>query len=277
MADDLVAGLYALGVLAAAAAGRPMAVTPAAQIVSVGVGRVPADDQVSAIAAALAAAGVVSVARIFIEDDEAALERALTGDIPLTVVVAGPGGSAVDIVRRALARLAGVRLVLNDRMLAALEVARAPLETGHCRGGMTGSRCCPRAWPCGPRPTPSPPGPWRRVAASSPSCRATAPTRRWPGRCPRCSNPPSPVAAARPERCGVAGRDVAEVEERLVDWLGPSAGGAVEGHHRSRPKARCGCGLRVRGGGSPVAAAEALITTTENEDRGSPGRRLLRP
>jgi nicotinamide-nucleotide amidase len=59
-----------------------------------------------------------------VDEDEAALEGALGPalDQPgLVVVLAPPGGSAGDIVRRVLARLAGVRLVLSERLLRLLE------------------------------------------------------------------------------------------------------------------------------------------------------------
>ena len=73
------------------------------------------------VAAALGAAGVAVVSRVFVEDDEGALEGALGSDEALTVVLAGGGGSAGDIVRRVLARVTGTRLVLNERVLATLQ------------------------------------------------------------------------------------------------------------------------------------------------------------
>jgi nicotinamide-nucleotide amidase len=75
----------------------------------------------AAVADALAAEGITLASRVFIEDDEAALERALGYDDALTVVLAGGGGSAGDSVRRVLARATGTRLVLNERVLAALQ------------------------------------------------------------------------------------------------------------------------------------------------------------
>src|SRR5581483_3175534 len=73
--------------------------------------------------AALVAAGVPVVGRVLVDEDEGALEHALTGDGGLAVVVAGPGGSAGDVVRRVIARVTSTRLVLQDRMLAALQEA----------------------------------------------------------------------------------------------------------------------------------------------------------
>jgi len=95
------------------------------QLVAVGAGPVDgqADHDSARVVAALARAGVTVGSRVFIDDDEAALERALrTDDTPtLTVILAGGAGSSGDIVRRALAHVTGARLVLNERMLAALE------------------------------------------------------------------------------------------------------------------------------------------------------------
>jgi nicotinamide-nucleotide amidase len=97
-------------------------VSPGVHVVSVGVGPLAhGDPEGSAVVAALAGAGIPVAARVFIDEDDAALERALDGDGGLTVLVAGAGGSAGDIVRRVLARAAGARLALNERVLAAIE------------------------------------------------------------------------------------------------------------------------------------------------------------
>jgi len=96
-------------------------VTPAvAHVVTVGMDPA-ADPEGAAVAAALGAAGVLVLSRALVEDDEGALAHALGPDDALTVILAGAGGSAGDVVRRVLARAAGARLVLNERMLAALE------------------------------------------------------------------------------------------------------------------------------------------------------------
>jgi nicotinamide-nucleotide amidase len=96
-------------------------VSAGARVVTVGAAPPAAalDADGAAVTAALEAAGAPVTARSFVEDDEATLESALA-PAALTVIVAGPGGSSGDVVRRVLARLAGVRLVLSDRMLAAL-------------------------------------------------------------------------------------------------------------------------------------------------------------
>src|SRR5215471_4399562 len=94
--------------------------TASAQIVTVGAMPTPGADG-AAIAATLGTAGVTVVSRVFVEDDESALEQALGSDDVLTVVLAGTGGSAGDIVRRVIARVTGARLVLNERLLATLQ------------------------------------------------------------------------------------------------------------------------------------------------------------
>ncbi len=91
---------------------------PTAHVVTVGVaGEAPG----TPLGALLALAGVPIASRVTVEDDEGALEHALGSPAALTVILTGTGGSAGDIVRRVLARAAGVRLALNDRMLAAIE------------------------------------------------------------------------------------------------------------------------------------------------------------
>lgn len=97
--------------------------TGSAHIVTVGIAPLaPLTGTESAVVGAtLMAAGMPVASRVFIDDDEAALERALGPGDALTVIIAGPGGSEGDIVRRALARAVGARLVLSDRMRAALE------------------------------------------------------------------------------------------------------------------------------------------------------------
>jgi nicotinamide-nucleotide amidase len=96
-----------------------MAVTAAARLLVVGAGPSP-DDEEGALAA-LAVAGITVASRVYVDEDDAALEHALPADGALNVIVAGPGGSGGDVVRRVVARVAGARLVLNERMLAALQ------------------------------------------------------------------------------------------------------------------------------------------------------------
>jgi len=94
--------------------------TASAHIVTVGAMPTPGVDG-AAVATALAAAGVAVVSRVFVEDDEGALEQALGSNEVLTVVLAGAGGSAGDVVRRVIARVTGARLVLHERLLTTLQ------------------------------------------------------------------------------------------------------------------------------------------------------------
>lgn len=85
-----------------------------------------ADPAGRAVTAALLAEGLPVASRQLVDQDEAALEAALRQALeayPLVVVLAGGGGAAGEIVRRTLARVTGTRLVLNERMLHALEEA----------------------------------------------------------------------------------------------------------------------------------------------------------
>jgi nicotinamide-nucleotide amidase len=97
-----------------------------ARIFTVGIAEVGGSEDAAglAVARAVRAEGIPVSTRAVVDEDEGALEAALGPalDQPgLVVVLAPPGGSAGDIVRRVLARLAGVRLVLSERMLRLLE------------------------------------------------------------------------------------------------------------------------------------------------------------
>jgi nicotinamide-nucleotide amidase len=92
----------------------------AVRLVAVGAGA--GTDATASVHATLVAAGVPVAGRLLVDDDETALEQALAAD-GLAVVVAGPGGSAGDVVRRVIARVTGTRLVLHERMLSALAEA----------------------------------------------------------------------------------------------------------------------------------------------------------
>jgi PncC family amidohydrolase len=96
------------------------------RIVTVGVAELAARDDAAglSVARALRADGVPVASRAVVDEDEAALEAALGPALDgggVVVVLAPPGGSGGDIVRRVLARLAGVRLVLSERLLDLLE------------------------------------------------------------------------------------------------------------------------------------------------------------
>ena len=101
-----------------------------ARVFTVGVAEAGGGDEAPgvAVARALRAEGVPVTARAVVDEDEAALEAALAPalDQPgIVVILAPPGGSAGDVVRRVLARLAGVRLVLSERLLRLLEEEHA--------------------------------------------------------------------------------------------------------------------------------------------------------
>jgi len=96
------------------------------RIVTVGVAELAARDDAAglSVARALRADGVPVASRAVVDEDEAALEAALGPALDgggVVAVLAPPGGSGGDIVRRVLARLAGVRLVLSERLLDLLK------------------------------------------------------------------------------------------------------------------------------------------------------------
>ena len=164
---------------------------------------------------ALLADGVPVASRQLVDEEEAAVEEALRGAraaASLVVVLAHPGGSSGEVVRRALSRLTGARLTLNDKLLAALEedharrgqamprrldrLALVPqgavlwpapgepawmLESGHAAIAVL-----PRALPGWPPSSTSTSGPWPAsapAAGSTPCCAGcTPPGSRWPTR-----------------------------------------------------------------------------------------------
>ena len=72
----------------------------------------------------LLAEGLHVASRQVVDETEASLDAALHPAIEaggLVVVLAQPGGSGGDVVRRAIARLSGTRLILNERLLALME------------------------------------------------------------------------------------------------------------------------------------------------------------
>jgi len=91
-----------------------------ALVVTVGVALGADEHDVAALTHALTEAGLAVAGRFAVDDDEAALEQALAIGAAVTVIVAGSGSSSGDVVRRALARMTGARLILSDRALEAL-------------------------------------------------------------------------------------------------------------------------------------------------------------
>jgi nicotinamide-nucleotide amidase len=97
-----------------------------AWIVTVGAARLAAADDPagSMVARALLAEGLPVASRQIVDDDEGAVEETLRGATEaasLVVVLSQPGGSSGEVVRRALSRISGARLVLNDKLLGLLE------------------------------------------------------------------------------------------------------------------------------------------------------------
>jgi len=194
--------------------------TASAHIVTVGAMPSPGADG-AAVASALGAAGIAVLSRVFVEDDESALEQALGSDDVLTVVLAGAGGSAGDIVRRVIARVTGARLVLNERLLTALQdryrrldrplprrAERLALLPQGATVWVTADAEAGWAMECGQRAFAVLA---RDAALQSMIARHLTPfARDWAGA--------RGAAAMRTLR--TAGLSAADVEERLVDWLG---------------------------------------------------------
>ncbi len=239
-----------------------MALIPASQLVSVGAGGAAADEQLAAAGAALAAAGLPPAVRVFVEDDEGALERALAPDVAVTVIVAGPGGSAGDIVRRTLARVAGVRLVLSEPMRAALEEAARrrdrPLPRRDDRLALlphgAGLWTAPGVEPA-----------W----ALEVSGRAFVVLPRGGGAELALAQQLTAFARAQLGGRGLAvrtlrvtGPSLAEVEERLAAWLGRVAGDAVE---VTTLAAEGEVWVRLRGRGVTSGAAAEAVGAAEGE------------
>ncbi|HET8533837.1 MAG TPA: nicotinamide-nucleotide amidohydrolase family protein, partial [Methylomirabilota bacterium] len=97
-----------------------------AWIITVGAAQLGAADDPAGllVARALQADGVPVASRQVVDEEETAVEEALRGALEaasLVVVLTHPAGSGGEVVRRALSRLTGSRLVLNDKLLALLE------------------------------------------------------------------------------------------------------------------------------------------------------------
>jgi nicotinamide-nucleotide amidase len=108
-----------------------------AHVLTVGGAAIDSEDSAGRLVArALLGEGRAVASRQVVDEDEAALDRALEAAMvpgALVVILASPGGSGGDIVRRTLARAAGTRLVLNETLLARIEeeFARRELSMPH--------------------------------------------------------------------------------------------------------------------------------------------------
>ena len=83
---------------------------PRAQVVTVGAVSVPGAERAAAAVAALTAAGLTVGAQVFVEEDDAALQRVLEAPAMLTLVIAPSAGSPANTVQRVLGRLTAKRL-----------------------------------------------------------------------------------------------------------------------------------------------------------------------
>lgn len=98
----------------------------AACVVTVGAAQVAGGDDPGGrlVVQALLGEGVPVAARHLVDEDEAALDSTLAPALSrpgLIVVLASPGGSGGELVRRTIARLLGARLVLSERFLGSME------------------------------------------------------------------------------------------------------------------------------------------------------------
>lgn len=98
-----------------------------ARLVTVGAAP-PAPAAEASLVWALEARGLPVESRTWVAADEVACDLALVPGALLTVVLASGDGGEGDAVRRAIARAAGLRLVLNDQVLRLLEARHRRLD-----------------------------------------------------------------------------------------------------------------------------------------------------
>jgi nicotinamide-nucleotide amidase len=236
-------------------------VTATAHVVTVGAlpGAALADPEGAAVAAALVEAGVPVASRVVLDEDEAALERALAPDDGLTVVIAA--GSAGDVARRVLARAVGARLVLSERFLAALEERYRRLDRPLPRRAERLALVPQGAstWPVDD----GEPG-WMLESGA----RAFVVLARDGGLPAAVSAHLVPFARARFAGRGVvlvrtlraAGVTLGEVEERLAAWLGA---GERKGADIAVVPGDGEVWLRLRGRGATLAEASRVLDRVE--------------
>jgi len=233
-----------------------MVVTPGVRLVTIAPPLAAADEDAAAVATALAAAGVVVESRVIVDEDDAALERAVASAAALTVLLVGPGGSTADVARRVVARVTGRQLVLNERMLAALEEQYRrrdrPLPRRDERLALLPQGA--QVWP---------------VSDGDPAWALETETAAWlmlPRSAPAPEMTPRLVDLARirlAHGAGLAARtlrtvgvSLADVETRLAAWLTGGDGGDVV---VSATPADGEVWVRLRArGATPEAAAQAL-------------------
>ena len=232
--------------------------TGGVRVIGVAADAASGGDPTAPVQAALVAAGVPVEGRVLVDDEEAAIERALGPEAPLAVVVAGPGGSAGETVRRVLARLSGTRLVLNERMLAALEASYRrhdrPLPRRAERLALLPQGATP--WP-GDEGEPAwavdtPRGAFAVVPRGTPSAALSA----------QLINFARSLVGARgvvTRTLRTAGVSLGDVEDRLAEWLGREGDVAV-----STVPADGEVWVRLRARGTTVEAATAALGAVES-------------
>ena len=235
-----------------------MALTAGVRLVVLGAPASPIDDDATVVTAALAAAGVGLESRTVVDEDETALERSLTPSAPLTIIVTGP----TDIARRVLARATGTRLVLNDKMLAALEELHRrrdrPLPRRDERLALLPQGATVWATVDGE------PGWMLDTDAAAwvvlPRGGLTAATTTLLTDVARAHAGRGAAAAMRTLK--TAGVSLADVEERLAPWLGPAESGSDASVSVATVDGEVSIRLRARGV-SPEAAAQTLAALEE--------------
>ena len=237
-----------------------------AQVVSVGAAHLAgAEDSAGRlVAGALQAEGAAVGSRTLVDEDEGALEsalRAALGAADLVVVLAVPGGSGGEIVRRVLARLAETRLVLHERLLELL-------EQDFVQRGQAMPRRLDRLalLPQGAQLWPAPSGEpaWTLAVADatvvvlpagSPHLSALAQDQLRP--LARLAGRPGEIVLSRTLRA--IGLAPAEAEERLGPWLGAAAGPVAVTCQLEEGEVW----VRITSRGASRALAEATLDETD--------------
>lgn len=104
-----------------------------ALILTVGAGQLagPGDQAGQRLVQALLSQGFPVASRQVADEEEPAVEAALRWGVEahgLVVILSGPGGGSGEVIRRVLSRVTGTRLVLNERLLQALDEFHARRE-----------------------------------------------------------------------------------------------------------------------------------------------------
>lgn len=226
----------------------------ALRLIAVGAGA----DATAPVHAALVAAGIPVAGRVLMDEDETALEQALAGDAGLVVVVAGPGGSAGDVVRRVIARVSGARLVLHERMLGALQEASRrrdrPLPRRAERLALLPQGAS--VW------TADDGEPAWLLEAERTAFVVVSPGALAPAVARQLVDVARAVAGARPVATRIlrtAGAGLDDIEERLAEWLGHTGGDVTV----ATVPADGEVWVRLRGRGASAEEAHAALERVE--------------